>query len=267
LKLVNIDENDWVFADSRYSKDIERRFDEGIDTLDQGLYDISETILKSVIEIAPFHIDALHHLSIVYESTKNDLEAYLACREAYRIGLSCFPDNFQWDKSRLDWGNLSNRPFIRAMHNLGLWLHRRGEYDNSIEVFSKLNQLCPNDNLGARYELMELYFEVNDYESILSLCSDYPDDYSPDFLYGKPLAHLKQGDFDTAKLTIRDAQKAFPLVTNELLRDPAARVRPKSDIPGFVSHGSHEQAFSYWERFGEFWESDQGALDLLRKPR
>lgn len=120
----DLDENEWEFADNLIDLSVHEELDQAIDLWHQDKHGAAESILKKIISKNPYHIDA-YHLSLIMEEVERDFEAYLCCREAVRIGLSVIPDEFSWKSSMLPWINLDNRPFLRAYHNLGLWLEKR----------------------------------------------------------------------------------------------------------------------------------------------
>ncbi len=125
--------------------------------------------IQEIISKNPYHIDAYHHLSMIYEENELNFEAYLCCREAVRIGLSAIPEDFSWASSILQWSHLDNRPFLRAYHNLGLWLEKRKEVDEAIIVYGNMLSVCPNDNIGVRYILPKLWIEAGNLLSIEAL--------------------------------------------------------------------------------------------------
>ena len=159
---IDIDKNEWEFADDLIDLSIHDELDQAIDLWHEGKRGSAEFILKKIISKNPYHIDAYHHLSLIWEELELDFEAYLCCRESVKIGLSAMPDEFSWKSSRLHWINLDNRPFLRAYHTLGLWLEKRQEFDEAITVFKNMLSVCPNDNIGVRYLLPKLFLEKGD---------------------------------------------------------------------------------------------------------
>lgn len=93
IKLVNLHHDEWVFDDDRISFAIHEELDQAIEYWREGKYDIAEKKLKDIISENVYHIDAFHHLSILYADWSMELEAYLCCREAARIGLSVIPES------------------------------------------------------------------------------------------------------------------------------------------------------------------------------
>ncbi len=140
LDLIQIgnDDSSWEFSDTKIDISTHDDLDSAIEHWHQGNIDLSETILRKLISENQNNIDALHHLSLVYNDTGREFEAYLCCRESVRVGLSAFPNEFILGESKLEWLCLSNRPFLRAYHNLGLFTQSRKEIKASIKIFSTM---------------------------------------------------------------------------------------------------------------------------------
>ena len=75
-------------------------------------------------------------------------------------GLHAIPPDFHWDRSRLSWGHIENRPFMRAYHNLAIHRLEQQAWEAAIEILSRLLAVNPNDNQGACYELTSCWFET-----------------------------------------------------------------------------------------------------------
>lgn len=261
IKLQSIGGDKWVFDGGLVDFSEHERLDDAISLWCSGKPDKAESVIKAIIKKNPYHIDAYHHASMIYEESGLDLEAYLCCREAVRIGLSAMPKDFSWATSKIEWGYLDNRPFLRAYHNLGRWLEKRNEINEAIKLYSNMLSVCPNDNIGVRYILPKLWMETGDLLSIVRLNKEYPDDYSPEFMYTHPLALIMLGEIEKARALLDGARAAFPLVVKELKnkRHP----KPKSSFSGGITVGGADQAYEYWRQYGRFWGNSEQAMNLL----
>jgi len=261
IKLEKLQENQWVFNNDLINHSEHERLYEAMDLWHDGEIKEAETLLKDIISKNSYHIDAYHHLSMLYESNQLNFEAYLCCREAVRIGLSIIPKNFSWSTSKIEWSYMDNRPFLRAYHNLGLWLEKRNELKEAITIFSNILSLSPNDNLGVRYILPKLWLETGDLLSIVQLCTEYQDDYSPELMYTYPLVLVLLDEKEKAKKLIAKAKKAFPLVAKELKKK--RHPKPKSLLEGAVMEGGADQAYEYWKQYGKYWSNSSEAMSFL----
>ena len=103
---------------------------------------------KEVLKQDPKYIDAINGLgSIALEQGKLG-EAEKHYRKAYQLTLEKFGGKLP---ESIEWEILSNRPYLRAMHGLGLALWRQEKTDKALRIFRKMLKLNPNDNQGIRF--------------------------------------------------------------------------------------------------------------------
>ena len=180
MKLVEMGKNNWVFEeDPTFTREILERFDQALDMWEKGHDEVAEKMLRSIVAECPHHIDAIHHLSLLYREQGRETEAYMCCQAAVGIGLHALPQKFSWKTARMEWLWLENRPFLRAYHSLGVWNLDNARYDEAIEIFRRLLSVNPNDNQGVRYLLPHCWFEKNAPTRIVTHCRKYRDDSSP----------------------------------------------------------------------------------------
>lgn len=261
MNIYEVEKDNWIFHDPNLSRDDFDILDQAIERFNNGNYDIAETLLKKLIKESPSNIDAFHHLSMLYDEAGMELEAYLCCRESVRIGLDAIPKEFNWRKSKLNWYSHDNRPFMRAYHSLGLWHQRRNETEQAERVLSRLLAVCPDDGLGVRYLLPKLWLEKGDYLSIVRLCKSYADDVAPEITYTYPLALALMGESKKAVRALKKAEESLPLVAKELRK--RRHTKPKSSLHGYITLGGADQAYGYWQQYGEFWKGNTEAMSLL----
>jgi len=263
MKLVEMEKNNWVFEeDATFTLEILERFDQALDMWEKGHDEAAGKMLQSIVAECPHHIDALHHLSLIYRTQGRETEAYICWQAAVGIGLHALPQKFSWKTARLEWPWLENRPFLRAYHSLGMWNLHNDRYDEAIGIFRRLLSVNPNDNQGVRYLLPHCWFEKNELSKILTLCRKYRDDSAPEILYSEALALVRLGRNEEARTALEQCVAELPLVGRELLKK--RHPRPKSQVEGYISHGGADQAYYYWKAFGKYWSETESALELLR---
>lgn len=263
MQLIEIGRKDWVFRDPTITDEIQQKLDRALDTWEAGQVERGKKMLRAIIEECPNHIDACHHLSLIYEEQGRTLEAYVFCQAAVSIGLQAIPEKFKWEQSTVTWGLLDNRPFLRAYHNLGLWHFHNDRYDDAIEIFERLLFVNPNDNQGVRYLLPICWFEKDELSAILDLCHQYSDDIDPAILYSEALALALLWRSEDARAALKNCVLKLPLVGKELLKK--RHPKPKFRIEGYITHGDHAQAYEYWRDFGKYWSDSESAMKLLRR--
>ena len=263
MKLVEMEKNNWVFEeDATFTLEILERFDQALDMWEKGHDEAAGKMLQSIVAECPHHIDALHHLSLIYRTQGRETEAYICWQAAVGIGLHALPQKFSWKTARLEWPWLENRPFLRAYHSLGVWNLDNARYDEAIEIFRRLLSVNPNDNQGVRYLLPHCWFEKSAPAKIVTHCRKYRDDSAPEILYSEAVALVRLGRNEEALTALEQCVAELPLVGRELLKK--RHPRPKSQVEGYISHGGADQAYYYWKAFGKYWSETESALELLR---
>lgn len=262
--LIEESSNSWVFT-HQSPEGTDARLDDALELLEAGQLDEAEEELRHLLLVCPEHIDALHHLGMLFGSRGQNLEAYLCAREAVRIGLAAIPSGFSWLTGRILWGHIENRPFMRAYHALGLHLLHDQGAAKAVDIFARLVNVNSNDNLGARYLLMQCLLDLRDWQSALDLSRRYPDDAGSDMMYSKVVALMSIGHVDEAVVALEAAIRCKPNIASELLK--VRHSRPESAHPGYMTVGGPEEAFDYWERNRVHWGKNTPAYKLLQKLR
>ena len=264
MELVeSIHENEWVFQDPTLTEAIESKFDDALEAYDDGRDADAEALARSVVIECPNHIDALHHLGLYCEDRGDAFGSYVFCQAAVAVGLHAIPATFRWESHRIPWGFLSNRPFLRAYHALGIHRMEQGAWHEAIAIFKRLLAISPHDNQGVRYVLPKCWFETNNETAIIAHCALYPDDDDPHILYSKALALAIAERAEAARTAIQDAVAARPLVARELVKH--LHVEPKRKYPGRITVGGADEAWQYWRTNGRYWHKSKLAMDILRE--
>ena len=262
LKPERVGHNDWIFR-ADWPQGAEARFHQAIDLMQEGKPEAAELRLRELLIVCPEHIDAWHHLALLLDDAGDSLMSYACTREAVRLGLDALPRTFSWLTSRLEWHCLENRPFLRAYHNLGVYLLDHGGVSEALEVFSRLLSVSPHDSLGVRYLVMECHLALQSWEAVLQLATQLEDDIAPMIIYSKVIALLALDDASEAEACLRDAVARHPKVASELLK--SRHVRPALHIANAITLGGDDEAFYYWERNKEYWAKTTPAHALLRQ--
>lgn len=260
-KLVEISPHTWLFQHD-HPESIDDMLDSALEMLEVGKLAEAEQVLRDLLFVHPEHMDALHHMALLYAQTGRRLESYLCTREAVRLGLAAIPPAFSWLTSRMYWEHLENRPFIRAYHTFGLALHHEGRSTEALEIFARLESINPEDNLGVRYLLMQSYLDTADWQAALAVSQRYPNDAGPDIAYSRAIALVQLGQNEEALECLKTAIYHSPSVARELLKPK--HVRPKAELPGYMLLGGEEQAFDYWERNRVHWAKNTEVFKLLK---
>jgi len=209
---------------------------------------------ERVLEIKPDHIDALHHLAIVYDAGGNRKRARQLWERGVDIGRSAIPKRFRRGSSKIPWERLENRPFLRCLHGHALALSRDGRTEDAVAVLQEMLDYNPEDNLGAQEILMDVLIRSCRFDEAVAHADRYKKNRSPDILYGRSLALFMLGNHEEAETAVSRAMKAYPRVAEELTKRTHAR--PAGSRPGYISPGGWDEAYEFWESQGKQWPKE-----------
>lgn len=162
-------------------------------------------------------------------------------------------------------GHHGKPSFLRALFQLTNLYADNGSFDLACTEGEKLLQVCPNDNLGMRERLIDLYMLTEQYQKIIQLCDSYPEDMLANVTFGKVLAYCYQGKLDKAEKAWGIAQDNLPEVAHELLKKRHPRPRGLNENAYGMTLGGKEQAYYYWQDMGVWWEQNATAQALIEK--
>ena len=262
LKLFQVAPHEWEFVYPDIYDDLMEEFHKGCELYEEGDFDEAERVFKAVVAQMPDHLDAIHHLAVVLSERNLVDQARDLWGQAVRIGRKAFPQDFELGRDRLEWGWLENRPFLRCLHGLALARYQEGRTEEALRLYQELLSLNPNDNEGVRALAEQALFKLGRLEEALKITEQYRDDAIPETLYGRALALFKLGRQREAAVALKEAVEYLPLVSKELLK-PTHRL-PRTARPDMVTLGGADEAYYYWEHWGQFWEEDPEALEWLR---
>ena len=262
LKLSRVAPHEWEFVYSDRYDSLMDKFGAGCEFYEQGNLDQAERVFKEVLAQMPDHLDAIHHLALVLLERNLLDQAHDLWNQAVSIGQKAFSQDFKLGRDRLEWGWLENRPFLRCLHGLALARYQEGRIEEALRLFQELLYLNPNDNQGVRAMAEEILFKLGRLEEALKIIEQYRDDAMPETLYGRALALFKLGRRQEATAALKEAVEYLPLVSKELLK--TKHRLPRTARPDVVTLGGADEAYYYWERWGQFWQEDPEALEWLR---
>ncbi len=261
LKLTFTGNREWVFSDQDTSDEVYELFEEALDHIEEYEYVSARKKLMKLLELNPDHIDALHHLAII-EKKRGNLELSKELwKRGVEVGRTVIPKRFKRGSSRIPWSNLDNRPFLRCLHGHAFALIDEGRVDEAIQAFQELIDYNPDDNLGARDNLISMLIEKDRLGEAFELSKKYDDDSGPCIMYGRALANFLKGNIEDAERSLSDAIRYTPKAAEEILKKK--HQKPEEWMPGYITVGGWDQAFYYWEMQGKYWTPE--AKEWLRR--
>ena len=235
-----------------YNKDPDKHLNDMIPEteLDKADYLISQAfeeengnkrtkLLEKAIQICNYACDAYDMLA---EEMPNPYEAV----EFLKIGIENFEKHygikyFKENKGSF-WGIMETRPYMRAYAGLSIILLQLGSYSESIEKMEYMLELCPNDNIGIRYRLLNTYVLLERFKDAKKLLKKYPE-RSAFFLYTEFIMEYKQRDYKNTLKILKEAYKANKYIYHFLV----GKDIPELTDTSYYSQGSIEEADIYIE--------------------
>ena len=163
---------------------------------------------------------------------------------------------------RIPWSRAANRPALRLLFRLYGSQLDEGEPEAAARTLETLLRLNPQDNHGARAELMNHYLRNGEDEKALALASRFPDDVLADLAYGEVLALYRLGEQERARNALRTAVRRLPRIPPYLTRKRIKQPRPG---PMGSAPGGDDQAWLYREAMRDVWEAEPGILSWMKR--
>jgi len=218
---------DWLKA--------EEVFDQGREYDWSGEPKKAMQMYRRALDIHPGYVDAHVHIGHALASMARFPEA----EESYRRALTLGREQLGEIDPEDAWVNLDTRPFMRALHGLGLELDSRREWQQALECFQELLRIDPKDHLGIRYLIGEVYHQLGDFNQARAWYQKAAD--WPEGAWNLVWLHLEEEDVPGAALAAVKALQVNTYVPTVLQRRIYIRFGP---IPDFTLY-SFEQAIAY----------------------
>ena len=213
----------------------EETFDLGREYAWSGELKKAMQMYRRTLEIHPGYVDAHGHIGHILAFNYRYQEAEESYRRAVALGREQLGEIDPDDA----WVDLDSRPFMRALHGLGLVLERQRAWQEALECYQELLRIDPNDHLGIRYLIGQVYHELGDFSQARA-CYRKASDW-PEGAWNLVWLHLEEGDELAAALAAVRALQTNAYVPNVLLRQ---KFIPYARISHFALQ-SFEQAIAY----------------------
>jgi tetratricopeptide (TPR) repeat protein len=156
--------------------------------------------LKKLLKKEPDFIDAHAHLSAAWDdlegSPKKALKAALA---GLAVGNRLIPEGFS---GKIEWNNLDNRPFLRALHAAALSFAQLGRHRDSGLLMERLLAYNPDDNQGVRFLVGSELMRGGEIDRAGEIFANNADAYPP-YYYELALFNVIRGNWVEAITALR----------------------------------------------------------------
>jgi len=173
-------------ARSEKREQAEDILDQGLDFLEVGNVDEAGRYFLKSIEIDPAYADGYNHLANIAWRKGDWKQAESLYRKALELAE---PEVREIQKGDF-WSGIDSRPYMRAIHGLGLSAWRQGRIEEAIGIFKKMLELNPNDNQDVRYLIGPLYHELGNLKEAVKRYEQNGDDPHNLYNYGLALIQL-----------------------------------------------------------------------------
>ena len=238
--------------------------------MEAGTEKQSRKLAKLALELDPDCVDAL--LVVVDLDCITEAQRIEGLRKAVKAGERSLGTKFFRENEGKFWLRRETRPYMRAMDSLAFELAEAGQQQGAVKVYERMLLLNPNDNQGARYELLGLYLAMGEVAWANRLLRRYKTEASATFAWAKVIARFADDDIDGAEAALREA-----IMTNRFVALHLAGLESlPDDMPDFYAPGSadeavlcHEYLEAAWvvHKKALFWVYDQLTQIGLRRAR
>lgn len=223
----------------------------------------AEKIFRDLIKQHPnAHIDAYMELANIYYAKNQFIEGDSFTTRAYYIGKATLEENVKLNEYQIEWGNLENRPFLRACFMMGEMQNRNGNYEDALKYFEFIIKKNPRDNQGIRFQLIYNYLKVKAFDKVISLQESCQEEgYKWDCAIG--LAYFLSGSTELAFHAFSKVKSASPHIFNELKKSRHTEPQEGHGYGGGAIIGSPLEAYEYWKEYQDFY-TNKDLLNLLK---
>lgn len=215
-------------------------------------------LARKALSVSPLCADA--YVLLGTDEAKSPEEALIFFQKGVDIGRQALGPEGLAEFAGHFWGALETRPFMRAMHWLGLTLTELGRHQEAIETYEEMLKLNPNDNQGIRYLLADSLLARDDITPLKKLIKKYKGDASAHWLYTQALLAFREKAANANTLVLKAWQ------SNSHVPDMLSgerRLAPSNS--GYHTMGGADEATDYVEANGPAWQSVSGAITWLKE--
>ncbi|MYJ96579.1 MAG: tetratricopeptide repeat protein [Proteobacteria bacterium] len=218
-----------------------------------------ETVIAHIngaLEQTPEWIEGLTLRGEMHEQLGRPAEAEADYRTAYELGTGALPEGFN---DKLIWGDLNNRPFLRAASAYAHLLVQQQRYKDAIPLLRRILKWNPNDNQGVRYTLGPALLRAGRAVQAQSVLRRTADE-NPAMRYELGLVQIEGEAWIEAATTLRRGGIENPYITPMLC---GMKVPAPMALRMGCNLNDRSGALYYTRQWAARWRSNQEATDFL----
>ena len=189
--------------------------------------------LHKALELEPDNVDA--QLQLIVHTMEHKVDEQLPALQKLMetAAKQLEPDGYFKADVGAFWEILETRPYMRVCYTYFDALISCGMMHRAIDEGQRLLELCENDNLGVRYQLMHLYAYMEDEMHALALHKQFDSYEETQMLLPLAVLYYKLNQFDKAEDYIKrlsainkDAKKFLRAAAEDRLEDYFDQLNP-----------------------------------------
>ena len=155
--------------------------------------------LRKALELEPDNVDA--QLQLIVHTMEHKVDEQLPALQKLMetAAKQLEPDGYFKEDVGAFWEILETRPYMRVCYTYFDALISCGIMHRAIDEGQRLLELCENDNLGVRYQLMHLYAYMEDEMHALALHKQFDSYEETQMLLPLAVLYYKLNQFDKAE--------------------------------------------------------------------
>lgn len=253
-------ENEFILLFPDKAKTYIEKYDLAMDALEKEEFSKSESILNSVVKTLKCHFESYNSLIDIALGQGNQLKVSNIFKQGEK-DVQLILENLK-SEDMICWKYGSNRDFLTFVYNLGVRNLNAGNPTKAREIFKLLLKLNPSDEQDVSEILVDTLFELKDYDSIIEVAENYDKDRNPSMIFNEILSLYIIGKLDKATALISNLNSENMRVYLQLEKENSFF---QDEAHKYVPFNSLQNKFLYyWENFGEYWSSAEGALEFLK---
>lgn len=213
--------------------------------------------LDRLLAEAPDFVDAHAHIATHWHRQGKPKKALDAALLGLGVSNRHIPEGFS---GRIEWGNLDNRPYLRAMHIALLSYMRLRRHRDAVTLIDLMLARNPGDNQGVRYLLGSEAMRAGDHEYARRVFEEEADSYPP-YFYELALSYMFKDEWVAAATALRRGFAANPYIAEILGGNP-------NPDPLAIWHGTSlakpETACDYIQTYGALWHMKPDSFAFTR---
>ena len=241
------------------------------DAMECNSFEEKISIAKEALEISPNCIEAWNILSYCYCKGPPNIRDYNKALECVNRAIS-FGAYIETSIPKLNYQNISHRPYLRAIHNKVLVYEKLGLENERITTMNHLLKLCPTDPFLIRVELVTLLLMAHNYSEVERIITTYKRKSYSFFIYIKLLFVYYKYSMNPINVSsdilhkyLKKCLEFNQIIPTLLLKDKVANYKEEDDESYYSSAKPLQAAKKYVSKMNgwDVWRSVPGALQWL----